>query len=365
MTEKRRKIVYYIIVVLIFLLFAVFFIRHKSKIFRLVFHFLLAMIIAYLAERPVAYLEQVSIGRKGKKLKRSWAILIVYLAFALCIFAIGLFIIPAIVENLKELMESFPDIYERINEIGERIIDFFESRNVPDEIINIVETEFKKHISGVEEFGKKSLSKLLSSIGETISIFFDCLLSFLIAYYFLKDKQLIVDTLLSIFPCRWRQTVSEIVIDINRIISSFVSGQLLVAFLVGVMETIGLLIIGIKYPIVLGTIGGISNIIPVVGPYIGAVPAVAFALLISPVKAIFVVLLFVLVQQIDNNFLTPRIVEGRLGLHPVATIAVILTGGVLYGLIGILVAVPVTAILVSFVSRVLRAVSRSSQNDKS
>jgi len=358
LTEKRRKLVYYGFVGLVIILIALFFIKHRNKIFRLIFPFILAMVISYMAERPVAYLEQLSFGKKGKKLRRSQAILIVYIIFALGIVTIGLFIIPAIVDNLKELMDAYPEINARINEIGEKIIEFFQSRNLPSEIISIGEAEFRKQLAALEALGKRSLSRLLSSLAETLSVFFDGILSFLIAYYFLKDKQLIADSLLSIFPCRWRPVVAEIASDINRIISYFISGQLLVAFLVGIIEALGLSLMGIKYPVVLGTIGGISNIIPVVGPIIGAVPAVAFALLMSPYKALLVVLLFIGVQQLDNNFLTPKIVESRLGLHPVATIAVILAGGVLYGLLGILFAVPVTAILVSIVSRILRAVSR-------
>ena len=108
----------------------------------------------------------------------------------------------------------------------------------------------------------------------------------------------------------------------------------------------------------LGFLVGVSNIIPVVGPFIGAVPAVAIALLESPYRALLIAGVFVVIQQVDNNLLTPRIVEGRLGLHPIATLSVVFVAGLFWGIGGILLSIPITAVVVSIIKRVYLTILR-------
>lgn len=115
-------------------------------------------------------------------------------------------------------------------------------------------------------------------------------------------------------------------------------------------------------PWLLGLLGGLSNTVPYIGPVIGAVPAVFAALMVSPVKAIITVLLFVLVQQLDNNFISPKIIEGRLGLHPVASIIVLFIGGEFFGFAGVLFAIPAYAILRSVARMIVEIVSISAKD---
>jgi len=142
----------------------------------------------------------------------------------------------------------------------------------------------------------------------------------------------------------------------GEILSCFIQGQLLTALIIGIMETVALAIIGVKYSPILGFIGGISNIIPYFGPFIGAIPSVAVALIDSPVKAFWTVVAFLVIQQIDNAFISPKIIEGRLGLHPITTILAVLAGGEFFGIIGMLVAVPVTAVLKVILKRLIEAI---------
>lgn len=144
--------------------------------------------------------------------------------------------------------------------------------------------------------------------------------------------------------------------EINDILSNFIQGQLLTAAIIGVMETVALFIVGVKYAPILGIIGGISNIIPYFGPFIGAIPAVAVALIDSPVKVLWTVVAFVIIQQIDNMFISPKIIEGRLGLHPVTTILAVLVGEEFFGIIGMLLAVPVTAVIKVILKRSVEAI---------
>jgi len=167
----------------------------------------------------------------------------------------------------------------------------------------------------------------------------------------MKDAEFFKKGALSLVPRRWRNEIIGTCREINEILSCFIQGQLLTALIIGIMETVALAIIGVKYSPILGFIGGISNIIPYFGPFIGAIPSVAVALIDSPVKAFWTV-----VQQIDNAFISPKIIEGRLGLHPITTILAVLAGGEFFGIIGMLVAVPVTAVLKVILKRLIEAI---------
>ena len=364
MGSKKRLALYYVTISLILIALIAFLIIYRGKLLRIIFPFILALVICYIAERPVSYLEKKRIFKGKVKISRTGAIIIVYALFILGLALILLFLLPALLDNLKELISAMPEIYNRLQSFIRTILGFLERLNLPEEVIKIVNEQVDSLITVSTDKGMEVMGSVFNSIGEVVSVFFDSILSFLIAFYFLRDKELISDSLLAFFPIKWRPNISDGINDVSRIITAFVSGQLLVAVIVGILETIGLMIIGVRYPLLLGLIGGLSNIIPIIGPYIGAVPAVGFALLDSPYKALIVAAMFIIVQQIDNTFLTPKIVEGKLGLHPVATLAVVLIGGILYGFVGILLAVPITAIIFSILGRLLKSASRSKLNEE-
>lgn len=318
------------------------------------------MIIAYVSERPVSHIENTKIGKNGRRISRTAAILLVYLMYILIVVVCLIFLIPALIDNLKELISSFPEIYEKVELFGRDTLNLLSKMKVPKEVLDVIQEEVEKYTISLQEQGAQALAKVITSIGDAASLVIDCLISFLIAFYFIRDRDLIADSVLSFFPRRWRTGIAAVFTDINRIISTFISGQVIVAIIIGLIEMLAMSLVGVKYPVILGIIGGISNIIPMIGPFLGAIPATAFALLDSPIKAIIVVIIFVVIQQFDNNFLTPRIVEGRLGIHPVVTIGVVLAGGILYGICGMIFAVPVTAITVSIFGKIIKAVSKNS-----
>jgi predicted PurR-regulated permease PerM len=191
---------------------------------------------------------------------------------------------------------------------------------------------------------------------KAVTIFLDLTLSLIIAYYFIKDSKSFRDGFLSLVPRKWRNGLVNTGREINQILSNFIQGQLLTALIVGILEALGLLLINSKYPFILGLIGGIANIIPYFGPFLGCLPAVALALIESPIKALWTIVIFALVQQIDNAFISPKIIEGKLGLHPLTTILAVLIGGEFFGIIGMLVAVPIFAIIKVILKRSVEAI---------
>lgn len=208
-------------------------------------------------------------------------------------------------------------------------------------IIQIVDT-VQKYI--INNLGLMTFN--IMSIGSSIATFF---ISIIISIYILKDSEYFIGLWKKLYSLIFKDTVagkkcSEIFSIINDVFSKFIRGQLLEGFCVGALSAIALSIARIDYAVVIGIIAGICNMIPYVGPIVGTILAAVMGLLSgSPIKVLYAIIAMLVVQQIDNNFLAPKIVGQSVGLHAVFTMMAILIGGNIGGLIGMLIAVPIAA----------------------
>ena len=176
------------------------------------------------------------------------------------------------------------------------------------------------------------------------------LLGMIISFYLLKDmdyfKKLTSDGFDLLFKSTSNKKTRLFIEDVDNVVSKFIRGQLLDGIIVGILSSIGLWIIGLDFPVLIGMTAGIANVIPYFGPIIGSVPAVIVGLLSgSPIKALFAVLVLLGIQQVDGAIIAPKIVGESVGLHPVFIILSIIIGGAYFGLLGMLLAVPAAGIL--------------------
>jgi predicted PurR-regulated permease PerM len=132
---------------------------------------------------------------------------------------------------------------------------------------------------------------------------------------------------------------------VNNVAGRYIRGQILISIIVGVLCTIVLLVLKIDFAVLLGAIAGIFNLIPLLGPLVGGIPAALAALFISPLKALLVILLFIAIQQIDNYVISPNVMKYQVGVHPGLIIFSLIAGGALFGFWGLLIAVPTVAII--------------------
>ena len=208
-------------------------------------------------------------------------------------------------------------------------------------IIQIVDTVQKYIINNLG-----LMTSNIMSIGSSIATFF---ISIIISIYILKDSEYFIGLWKKLYSLIFKDTVagkkcSEIFSIINDVFSKFIRGQLLEGFCVGALSAIALSIARIDYAVVIGIIAGICNMIPYVGPIVGTILAAVMGLLSgSPIKVLYAIIAMLVVQQIDNNLLAPKIVGDSVGLHAVFTMMAILVGGNIGGLLGMLLAVPIAA----------------------
>jgi predicted PurR-regulated permease PerM len=304
---------------------------------------ILAIAIAYLLT-PIVILLQ-------KKMRRVFAVTITYIIFIGIIFTIFFFIIPIIIDQFRTFIDKFPVYMENLTKI---INDFLQNSVLIKNTENLIGKEIiPKDVSSITKY-------LISRINlEEIDIFqrattvgmlvFNTVLYLivgpLLGIYILNYTDKIKTTFIKIIPKRFKNQTTIILERINKVAGRYVRGQILVSLIVGILCTIVLLVLKVDFAILLGSIAGLLNMIPLLGPIIGAIPAALTALFISPLKALLVILLFIAVQQIDNYIISPNIMKYQVGVHPGIIIFSLMAGGALFGIWGLLIAVPTVAIL--------------------
>ncbi len=320
----------------------------RDSIIRLLTPFFMALVIAYLINPAVKLFE--------KRLSRSLSILLVYTLFLTLITAVGFFIVPVLMDSLTEFVSKLPGILDELQNTLEGIVSIIEYSGWSGEMKKAVYNEIQSALSIAQGYLSSMLENTIEGMIGTVGLLFQFSVAAVVAFYLLKDIEFFKTAALKLIPRKWRKGFIDAAKDVNHVISKFIQGQLLVAAIDGFLEIIGLYIIGVEYAFFLGVIGGVANLIPYFGPFIGAIPAVIVAFLDSPVKAVWASLVFIIVQQVENNLISPRIMQDRLGLHPVTTILVVLAGGELFGLAGLLLAVPVTAVCKVIIKHVVDAI---------
>lgn len=197
----------------------------------------------------------------------------------------------------------------------------------------------------------------LTSIGTAL------ILTPFILFYLLKDDQRFVASFQKTMPEKYRAVSREIIEEIDAVLSTYISGQLLVALVIGVLMFIGYLVIGMKYPVVLAMFGMITAIIPIFGAFLGIVPAIIVSFTMNPLMILKVVIVMIVVQQVEGNLISPQIMGKRLFIHPLTVILLLISAGSLFGFIGLLIIIPVYAVLRVAIPSITR-LYKSLKNEK-
>ncbi|EGY76622.1 hypothetical protein HMPREF9129_1946 [Peptoniphilus indolicus ATCC 29427] len=194
-----------------------------------------------------------------------------------------------------------------------------------------------------------SLKNVGSGVGAIFSKLLRIVLMFIFAFYFTVDKDKFKNGIVKILPRKYKEDILYLSMRINQALLNFVKGRLLLAFFVGFFTMIYLLILRVDFAVVIGIITMIADIIPYIGPFMGFVPAVLFAFIVSPFKALWVAILFVLLQWAENNILAPKLIGDKTGLNPILVLISIIIGGGIFGVLGMILSVPVFSIILILV----------------
>jgi len=267
------------------------------------------------------------IKKWSKKIGNTLAILILVLLIIGAIAGFTYLIIPPFVAQIRQLITGLPDLVNRFSIIRSHL-PFLEKGL----------TALTQSLGGITG----SFISITTSVVGGVVAFFTVLV---LTIYFLIDEQFFTRFLSKVIPDDRKDIFSSLTDKISTKIGEWLRGQLFLAIIIGVIVYIGLTIIGVKYALALAVISGILEILPVVGPIISGALAALISLSISPLTALIVVVFYVLVQQLENNLIVPKVMSKAVGLPPAIIIIAILVGTKLLGVIGAVLAVPTIAII--------------------
>jgi predicted PurR-regulated permease PerM len=283
-----------------------------------------------------------------------FSFLMVILSICLIIYAFAFLIVGQMTFNsLSNMLESIIAYFMQYEDIFRNLAARLPNSGLEEklqELINDIATWIAEHISA------DTVIQFVTNIGGGI---LNIVLGIVVAIYLIKDKDFFIrlwrKSLHIFLPMKITAKINETLNDINTVFSRFLRGQLLDALIVAILSSVSLTIIGLDFAVLIGCFAGLTNIIPYFGPILGMIPAAIIGLLSEGFsQAVLAVVILLIIQQIDCNIISPKVVGSSTGLHPLFVLIAVTFGGYFWGIIGMLLAVPVAAYIKLFIVRKIK-----------
>lgn len=344
---KESKLLFWT-VELVLTIIGVFFILQMPNVFSPVLKMVSAVVLPlfvagffyYMFDPVVVFLEKRGIPRVYGY------ILTLVVLLVLAILAI-MNVIPQLVEQTIQLSKSLPTYAEEtskwINELAQR--EEFKNFNIEEQL-----AVANLSLSNLFNIALVSLTSSVSKIFSFMMQFFILLFTvpFILLFMF-KDGHKFIDALSKFFPQGIRGELRQTVKELNETLSAYISSTIVDAVIIGVMSFVAMVIFKQPYSLLLAVFCGVTNIIPYVGPFIGAVPAVIVGFFISPFQALYMALSILVIQQLDGNVIKPLLFGKTMNMHPLTIILVLIGAGSVAGIMGMLICIPVYAVIKTLV----------------
>jgi len=307
--------------------------------------FAISAVLAYFGDPLVDRLEKASIWRW--KVGRTVAVSIVFVLMLSLLTVVLLIVVPLLVDQIRLLVHRFPDWIEWFSgtalpwvasKAGFELKDF--------DHLQLTETlkEYWKEISSAAF----RVVDLISRGGMAVAVMLtNLILVPVVTFYLLRDWDLLIQAIRDLLPRNKEAEVSQLAVEVDGVLGAFFRGQLMVMLALGVIYSVGLSLVGVEFGVLIGLGAGLLSIVPYLGTIVGVVVAAGAALFQfhDVFHLVMVFLVFGVGQGAEGMYLTPKLVGDQIGLHPVAVIFAVLAGGQLFGFLGILLALPVAAVL--------------------
>lgn len=303
---------------------------------KVVFPLFIGILIAWLFDPFVSFLET-------KKIKRVWGAVITYLIMFFVLFLILSSLIPLLVDQIKEFVRMAPDVFNTVKSWATDFFNHFESNELLD--ASKLRSEFFKSVESIASNVTTTMPQnFLGFISKLFSWFGTFVLGLIIGFFLIVNFDS-SSKLFNFIPKKYRSTTVELLDNINVSLRSYVRGAVVDCGLIFVLSSVGLWACGLKVPALFGLFCALTNIIPYAGPYIGGAPAVIVGFTQNPMIGILSLIVIVVIQFLEGNFLQPLIMAKTTKLHPVTIMLGLLIFGYFFGIIGMLVSTPVIATL--------------------
>jgi predicted PurR-regulated permease PerM len=281
----------------------------------------------------VARFERRKLPGMSKPMPRWAAILFIYVCFIGALVLVAVLVIPPLVDQARALWAAFPDMLHS----GQRwLID----RGLLNRELTVREA-----VEQAPGGGSDTVGTIVGAVWGLVGGIFGVVTILILAFYLLLESSAIVSSFVRMFPRGERARVEDASCRVSTKVSAWLGGQLLLGGIIGTTAAIGLFFLGVPYFYVLALIAGVGELIPIVGPILSAIPAIAVAFTVSPTLALGVAAFYFAQQQLENHVLVPKVMSRQVGLSASFVIIALLIGGSLLGIVGAILAIPTAAIL--------------------
>ena len=292
--------------------------------------FFVALLLAALIDPFADWFEK-------RKIPRGVGVLVVYIVLAVVLSVVLLLVIPPLVAQLADLGKSlaltFGDAKGYVDDLLALSAEYGLSESVSD------------GVAGLQTSITEGLSRLFATVAGAVGGVATLILVMVLAFYMVVEEGVAKKAFRHLAPKKYQPYLVGLAHRIQGKLSHWLRGQILLMLIVGALTYVGLLIIGVEYPLALGIFAGVAEIVPYAGPIIAAIPAIIIAFTVSPIKAVIVAVLYFAIQQLENSVLTPKIMQKSVGLNPLISLFALMVGFKIGGLVGALLAIPVATIV--------------------
>ncbi|MBO4432915.1 MAG: AI-2E family transporter [Clostridia bacterium] len=349
-----------------------------TKIISVLSPVIIGLVIAYLVNPMVRFFDKgilKIIGKKAKKPEKAArvadviSVLLAILVFAIVIVGLFWLVIPQLIDSVSDFVKSLPNNMEKVSDWGKNVLK--ENKRFQTVFASAIDYGEKWLKTDLAKFASNAAANLASGVLSVMNFLKNFGLGLIFAIYLLFNKDRMVNqSKKMLFALLSEKTVSKILSWLStshKVFSGFINGKLLDSLIMGVLCFIGTTILGIPYALLVSVIVGVTNLIPVFGPYIGGVPSALLVLIANPMKGLYFIILVIFLQLLDGNFIGPKILGDKTGLSNFWVMFAIVVGGGLFGVIGMLVGVPAFAVIyyafVVFVNYKLKKKNKSTSSD--
>jgi predicted PurR-regulated permease PerM len=308
---------------------------------QVLFILFVAVVIGTIIRPVVAWLNRRGLPPKA-------GVLLVYLLLLALLTGFVLLLFPLIAEQTATITVAVPDYYQSLRQW---VLDN-PNRSIAG-LSDLIPTTLALP-DPVQQTGQEMLDsagQALGYVGLAIQVLFTAVVILLLAAYWTLDGPRTVRSLLRLLPRAQRESISELIAAMETKVSAFVAGQGLLMLVIGLLSLVAYWLIGLPYLLALAFIAGLMEAVPIVGPLLGAVPALLVALTLGPDKVIWVIVATLVIQQMENSLLVPRVMRQAVGVNPFVTLLALFAFSALLGIAGALMAIPMAAIIQILLNR--------------
>ena len=307
--------------------------------------------IAFVLNVPMRFFEQHYFSRFKhiEKFRRPLAFVVTLLTVIGIIYLVLFIVVPQLADTLQLLVAEMQALYERLPQI---VADLSAKFNLNEETVKSLEIEWSQlsqtAIKAVQGIATRVINSSTNLIGGMINAVTQFILAFIFCIYILFSKEKLAKAFKKLFYALFKEKTADNIINIlhltNRTFSKFLSGQCLEAVILGAMFIVAMTIFRMPYAVLVGVVIMVTALVPIVGAFVGCFVGAFLILMINPMQALWFVVMFLVIQQIEGNIIYPKVVGNSVGLPPILVFAAVIAGGEMFGVAGMLLFIPLTSV---------------------